>query len=107
MSDPDEREFVPTKRILWTCECGNEKEDLDDPFVTCECGHVRCEGEDGCSHTCEWCNQDGCEKCMTNTYDGWAHKDECAAELPPSEDRKQARIADRIKRAAQRAADAA
>lgn len=102
MSD-DEREWFPTRAQLWRCTCGCEYDQLD-PLPRCDCGHVLCPE---CTQRCRWCNQDGCETCMTNGIDGWAHKGECQEQLARHEDELPDRVMDRIKRAAERAADAA
>ena len=87
MCDPDYHEdvFRPT-RECHECECGEELSATNPP-ERCDCGKDRC---NECAHECEWCAQAGCESCMEDTVDGWAHTDQCAAELEASEDRKDA-----------------
>jgi len=68
------------------CECGAELTASSPPEL-CTCGKTRCPE---CTHRCEWCGDEGCEACMEHTEDGWAHIDECAAELEASEDRRDA-----------------
>jgi len=86
--DPDYREpeFHATPEHYECSSCGAGLS-AQNPSERCDCGKERCQR---CTHHCEWCNADGCESCMTNTIDGWAHTAECAAALKASEDRKNA-----------------
>ena len=87
MCDDDYREetFRPVQGCR-ECECGADLTPSSPPEL-CTCGKTRCPD---CTHRCEWCGDEGCEACMENTEDGWAHTDECAAELDACEGRRDA-----------------
>lgn len=68
------------------CECGAELTRENPPLYCEHCGDMW--GCADCIHICEYCSRKGCESCMTDTVDGWAHSEVCAAANKAAEDRK-------------------